>query len=103
GGQIVVVIIPDENGDFMLVFRSDDVDVGLFSNAGVENSLRGQRSGAGGFHAFIAKQPEHAESIQYRLIQAVGSQFAKTGKVRLIFKFKGPGNGAKKVDALLAN
>jgi len=93
-GHIVIVIMPDQHGEFSVIERGKCRYIWIFAHPGFENGLRVQGGAAGDGHAPAAHFCKHAKDVQHGQIKAVAGEGAKPGKGRLVFKFERPREGA---------
>src|SRR6266849_1005804 len=66
--HVLIVIIPDQHFDFVILARGDGADVRLLPHSGAYDLLDWKRAHARNFYAFAAEQPEHPEGIEHRFV-----------------------------------
>src|SRR5439155_10617493 len=74
--------------------------VGLCADAPPDNVLQRRAAVAGHRKPPAAHFGEHAENVEHGLVDAVARQRTEPGEVRLVLKFKRPGEGAFDVHAV---
>ncbi len=99
-GHVVVVVVPHHDGHAAFPAAGERADVGRSAHSRLGDLIQGDRAGAHGLHPLPAHQPEHAEHVQHRLLDAVGGQRAEAVEPRLVFELEGPGDGAEEVHAV---
>ena len=77
---VVVVIVPDQDADALVVAGGDDVDVGLAAHAVAHDVLDVAPKIAFGVKPVAAELAQHAEGVEHRLVDAIGREIAKPSK-----------------------
>ena len=95
---IVIVIVPDQDADALVVAGRDDVDVGLAAHAVAHDVFDVAPEIAFGVKPVAAELSQHPETVEHRFVDAVGGEIAKAVEIGLLVEHEGPGDGAFDLD-----
>lgn len=99
--EIIVVVMPRQDGDALAVAGGEGGYVGLIADACFEHVFEGNGGIALHAESITAHAGEHAEGIQHGLVDAVGGERAKASEVRLVLELEGPGECTFEIHAVL--
>src|SRR5258708_38323856 len=102
GRDVVIVVVPDENRNFVFTAGGYGVHVGSVYDTLVQDTIQGSRSGTFDLRPVAAQHSQHTEYIQHGLIDAIGSQFAKSSKVWLVLRLEPPPTTALHIHSAFA-
>ena len=95
--HVVVMIIPRQYGNIAIRPDRQRVHVRIAANAVGDHRLHAHGCAALDLHPRSAHHLRHAKQIEYRLIDPVRRQCPEAVEVRLILKFKRPGQHSRDV------
>src|SRR5262249_32754721 len=81
---VVVMIMPDENAELVLVEAGERGHIGPVSHATPHDFIERDRAVALHLEALAGHFAEHAEDVEHGLVDAVAGQGAEAGEVRLV-------------------
>src|SRR5581483_6027925 len=84
------MIVPRQDFEFAVAARCNYIDIWPLPHSPSQHIVGRKRSGTRCLHALRPQQAAHAKTIQYRLIETVRRQLAKSCEIGLTFKLERP-------------
>src|SRR5262249_46069560 len=99
-GDVVVVVVPEENADLSSIKGGQGSDIGIAAHAVLEHGIYRDGMVADRVEPPAGHFAEHTQDVHDGQVDAVSGKTAEAGEIGLIFEFEGPDEGAFEIDTV---